>query len=206
VDEARLAAFEDMPEALRFIRSSTTRMDGLINAILKLSREGRRTLNAERIDMGALMETAASSVQHRIQELGGSITVEKPVPNIMSDRLALEQIFGNLVDNAVKYLDPARPGRIVIRGREAGARVVFEVEDNGRGIAAQDLERIFELFRRSGAQDRPGEGIGLAHVRTLARRIGGDVTVESDLGHGTVFRVVLPRRADGFTARPDAGA
>ncbi|BBK43696.1 histidine kinase [Allostella vacuolata] len=204
--EARLAAFEDLPEALRFIRSSTTRMDRLINAILKLSREGRRTLTAERIDMGAVLETAAASVQHQLQAGDGTITVEKPVPNIQSDRLAVEQVFGNLVDNAVKYLDPARPGRIVIRGREEGGRLVYEVEDNGRGIAPQDHERIFELFRRSGPQDRPGEGIGLAHVRTLARRLGGDVTVDSALGRGTIFRVILPRRADGPAARPVAAA
>ncbi|BBK36117.1 histidine kinase [Allostella sp. ATCC 35155] len=202
--EVRQAAFEDLPEALGFIRSSTTRMDRLINAILKLSREGRRSLTAERIDMGALLDAAAASVQHQLQAGDGSITVEKPVPNIQSDRLAIEQIFGNLVDNAVKYLDPARPGRIVVRGREEGARLVFEVEDNGRGVAPQDHERIFELFRRSGTQDKPGEGIGLAHVRTLARRLGGDVTLESTLGRGTVFRVILPRRADGFAARPTA--
>ncbi|BBK30949.1 phospho-acceptor domain-containing protein [Stella humosa] len=200
--EARQAAFEDLPEALRFIRSSTTRMDRLINAILKLSREGRRTLTAERIDMGTMLETAAASVQHQLQSNDGSIIVEKPVPNILSDRLAVEQIFGNLVDNAVKYLDPARPGRIVVRGREQGGQLAYEIEDNGRGIAPQDHERIFELFRRSGVQDQPGEGIGLAHVRTLARRLGGDVTVDSALGRGTVFRVILPRRADGFAAAP----
>ncbi|WP_374447124.1 CHASE3 domain-containing protein [Stella sp.] len=202
--EARQAAFEDLPEALRFIRSSTTRMDRLINAILKLSREGRRTLAAERVDMTALLDAVAAGVQHQLQAGDGAIAVEKPVPDLVSDRLAVEQIFGNLVDNAVKYLDPARPGRIVVRGRMEGARAVYEVEDNGRGIAPQDHERIFELFRRSGTQDRPGEGIGLAHVRTLARRLGGDVTVASALGRGTTFRVILPRKAAGFAAKPPA--
>ena len=204
--EARTAAFEDLPEALRFIRSSTNRMDRLINAILKLSREGRRTLAAERIDMAALLEAAAGSVQHQIQETDGSITVVKPVPNIVADRLAVEQVFGNLIDNAAKYLNPDRPGRIVLRGHEQGSRLVFEVEDNGRGIAAQDHERVFELFRRSGSQDQPGEGIGLAHVRTLARRMGGDVTIDSELGRGTIFRVVLPRRAPSFATDPDNAA
>lgn len=204
--EARTVVFDDLPEALRFIRSSTARMDRLINAILRLSREGRRTLNAEPVDMGALLESAASSIQHQVQESGGSIVVEKPMPNILADRLAVEQVFGNLVDNAVKYLEPGRPGRIVIRGHAQGSRLVFEVEDNGRGIAPQDHERIFELFRRSGTQDRPGEGIGLAHVRTLARRMGGDVTVNSELGHGTVFQVILPRKSDRFASSQDSAA
>ena len=86
----------------------------------------------------------------------------------MSDRLALEQIVGNLLDNAVKYRGAGpRAAGIQIRAHETrGQRIIVEIEDNGRGIAAQDHERVFDLFRRSGAQDTPGEGIGLAHVRT----------------------------------------
>jgi signal transduction histidine kinase len=76
---------------------------------------------------------------------------------------------------------------------EQGRRVGFEIGDNGRGVAKEDHQRIFDLFRRSGAQDRPGEGIGLAHVRALVRRLGGDITLESELGVGTTFRVSLPR-------------
>lgn len=67
------------------------------------------------------------------------------------------------------------------------------IRDNGRGIAVQDHERIFELFRRAGTQDRQGEGIGLAHVRSLVRRLGGDITVESTLGQGTAFHISLPQ-------------
>jgi signal transduction histidine kinase len=71
---------------------------------------------------------------------------------------------------------------------------VIEVEDNGRGIAAEDAERVFDLFRRAGVQDKQGEGIGLAHVRTLVRRLGGDIVMTSELGKGTTFRVMLPRK------------
>jgi signal transduction histidine kinase len=193
VREARLAIDSDMPEAIGFIRSSTGKMDNLINAILRLSREGHRALTPERIDVADLMEAAADSVRHRLSEHGGEIAVEAPLPDISSDRLALEQIFGNLVDNAVKYLDPSRPGRIVIRGRETRTGVEYQVEDNGRGIAPEDHDRVFELFRRSGAQDVAGEGIGLSHVRALVRRLGGEITLQSSLGKGTMFRVRLPK-------------
>ena len=84
------------------------------------------------------------------------------------------------------------PGEIVVRGQRHGARARFEVQDNGRGIAPQDHERIFELFRRSGPQDQRGEGIGLAHVRALAYRLGGTVTVSSELNEGATFIVDLP--------------
>ena len=105
----------------------------------------------------------------------------------------MEQIFGNLIDNAVKYLDPQRPGRIEVSGRAAGGGdAVFDVADNGRGVEARDCARIFDLFRRAGVQDRPGEGIGLAHVKALVRSLGGRIKVTSTPGRGTVFTVTLP--------------
>jgi signal transduction histidine kinase len=108
--------------------------------------------------------------------------------------MAVEQILSNLVENAIKYLSPARAGEIRIEGRHANPLVEIDVIDNGRGIAPQDHERIFELFRRSGTQDRPGEGIGLAHVRALAYRLGGTIAVESELDRGSMFRLSLPAR------------
>lgn len=117
--------------------------------------------------------------------------IQGVLPEVQSDRLALQQIVGNLLDNAIKYLDPSRRGKISISGRRHGMFASVEISDNGRGIAAGDQERIFELFRRSGRQDMPGDGVGLAHVRALARRLGGDVTVSSELGQGTTFEVKI---------------
>ncbi|WP_114945597.1 PAS domain-containing protein [Microvirga calopogonii] len=187
----REAIESDLPEAIGFIRSSTVKMDKLIGAILKLSREGRRVLAPEPIGMARMLEAQRQSVAHQLSERGAELLLE-PVPDLTSDRLAIEQIFGNLIDNAVKYLDPSRPGRIVVRGHDLGESVVYEVEDNGRGIDRKDFERIFDLFRRSGVQDQQGEGIGLAHVRALVRRLGGTISVSSRRGEGSTFTVVLP--------------
>jgi signal transduction histidine kinase len=96
------------------------------------------------------------------------------------------------MENATKYLARGRPGVISVRGKQRGTRVRFEVEDNGRGIAPDDQERVFELFRRAGAQDQPGEGIGLANVRALAYRLGGTVSLRSVLGEGSTFIIDLP--------------
>ncbi|MFO1082714.1 MAG: CHASE3 domain-containing protein [Reyranellaceae bacterium] len=194
VGEARTVANDDIPEALRFIRASTTRMDGLINAILKLSREGRRALQPETVDLAALLAQAAASLQHQLEAAGATIALPAGATVLVTDRLALEQVVGNLLDNAVKYLAKDRPGRIVVAVSRGGGRLRLDVGDNGRGIAAQDHERIFELFRRAGPQDRPGEGIGLAHVRALVRRLGGDITLTSELGRGSTFSVDLPLR------------
>jgi len=73
-----------------------------------------------------------------------------------------------------------------------GNRVILSVIDNGRGIDPRDHQRVFDLFRRSGSQDQPGEGIGLAHVRALAYRLGGTIDVQSTLGEGATFRLNLP--------------
>lgn len=193
IQEARLAASEDLPEAIGFIRSSTKKMDGLINAILKISRDGRRQLKPERIDVKALLEATGASIHHQISEGEGRIEIDIKVSAIVSDRLSLEQILGNLFDNAVKYKHPERPLVLSVRAIADGKRMVrIEVQDNGRGIAEEDHERIFELFRRSGQQNQVGEGIGLAHVRSLARNLGGEITVKSEFGHGSTFILRLP--------------
>jgi signal transduction histidine kinase len=186
-------ANQALPEAVSFIRSSTTKMDGLINAILKLSREGKRELVAEDVDLRRVFEAVLGSMKHQIDETGTTVTLSPRLPIVRSDRLSLEQIFGNLVDNALKYLQPGRPGRLKIEAEDNGSNIAIKVSDNGRGIADQDRERVFELFRRAGRQDKPGEGIGLAHVRALVRRLGGDITVRSRIGEGSEFRIVLPR-------------
>lgn len=183
---------EEWPEALGFIRTSTEKMDRLISAILHLSREGRRNFTAEPVDATAVVEAVVDANRHRLDEQGATVEVAR-LPEVETDRLAFEQVMGNLVDNAVKYLSPERPGRIVVRGRDLGRRVEYEVEDNGRGIEPRDHERIFDLFRRAGPQDQPGEGIGLAHVQTLVRRLGGTISCTSQPGAGSTFRISLPK-------------
>lgn len=196
--EARLAATEDLPEAIRFIRSSTKTMDQLIKSILQLSREGRRTLKPELVDLGQSISSAAASVQHQVQRDGGTLAIDNVVAAIEVDRLGLEQILGNLLDNAVKYRSAERPLNIVVRTRRVPrGKVAVEVQDNGRGIAAQDLSRVFEPFRRAGPLDKPGEGMGLAYVRALTRRMGGTIEVTSTLDAGSTFTVVFPQRPLG---------
>jgi signal transduction histidine kinase len=195
-EEARLAAREDLPEAIGFIRTSTQKMDRLINAILQLSRQGRRQLAPEPIDMTALVTAIGETIAHRLSDADAELVIEGTLPVIVSDRFSIDQIFSNLIDNAVKYLRSGTPGRITVRGRREGARVLFEIADNGRGIDPRDHARVFDLFRRSGAQDVAGEGIGLATVRALVFRLGGLIDVVSTLGEGATFRLSLPLTLD----------
>ena len=182
---------QDFAEALGFIKSSIAKMDRLITAILNLTREGRREFEPVRIDTRELIEGIVATVAHQAAEAQAQIRIE-PLPDIVSDRLALEQIFSNLIDNALKYVRPGMPCDIAIRGRTKLGFAIFEIADNGRGIDPKDHMRIFDLFRRAGAQDRPGQGIGLAHVRALVRRLGGTISLQSALNQGSTFTLTLP--------------
>jgi signal transduction histidine kinase len=182
---------QDFSEALGFIKSSIAKMDRLITAILNLTREGRREFEPVKIDTRELIEAIVTTVAHQAAEAEARIRVE-PLPDIVSDRLALEQIFSNLIDNALKYLKPGVPGDISVRGRTKLGFAIFEIADNGRGIDPKDHQRIFDLFRRAGTQDKPGQGIGLAHVRALVRRLGGTMSVQSELNNGSTFTITLP--------------
>ncbi len=182
---------QDFSEALEFIKLSIAKMDRLISAILDLTREGRREFEPVRIDTRELIEAIVTTVAHQAAEAKARIRIE-PMPEITGDRLALEQIFSNLIDNALKYLKPGVPGDISVRGRTKLGFAVFEITDNGRGIDPRDHQRIFDLFRRAGTQDRPGQGIGLAHVRALVRRLGGTMSVSSELDNGSTFTITLP--------------
>jgi signal transduction histidine kinase len=190
--EAKLAVQEDLPEAIGFIRTSTQKMDRLINAILRLSREGRRTISPERIELTPLGNAIVGGIRHLIDDRGAAVEIQPDMPAITSDPFALEQILSNLIENALKYLKPGRPGLIRVTARRQAGRVLITVSDNGRGIDPRDHERIFDLFRRSGSQDQPGEGIGLAHARAQAYRLGGTISVASALDEGATFTIDFP--------------
>src|ERR1044071_2586750 len=91
--EAVTAVREDLPEAIGFIRAATQKMDRLINAILKLSREGRRTLAPQTLEMAEVLGDIVGSMEHRLAEIGATVAIEQPIPDLVSDRVAIEQIF-----------------------------------------------------------------------------------------------------------------
>lgn len=186
---------QDLREAITFIRSSAAKMDGLVGAVLKLSREGRRVLQPEPVRLSDIVRASADAIRFQLSAAGGTLKSDVDDVHIVTDRLSLEGIVANLLDNAVKYRSPDRSLTIDVRARElVGERLAIEVADNGRGIAERDRERIFDLFARVGPADQPGEGVGLAYVRTIARNLGGEISVDSTPGVGTTFCVTLPNR------------
>jgi len=186
----------DVPEAVHFIGSSASRMDRMINSILSLSRMSRRQLKPELLDMDAIVRGILDSLAHQIADRRIDVAVAQ-FPPVMADKSAMEQVLGNLLDNAVKYLDPCRPGRIAVTAENGGQEIVVHVRDNGRGMAQEDIPKAFELFRRVGKHDVPGEGMGLAYVRALVRSMGGRIWCQSEQGNGTTFSFSLPQERSG---------
>jgi len=187
------AARRDFDEALWFIRSSVAKVDRLIVAILELSELARREIKTEVVDLDRMARALATDLTHRTDRPGIRLSVGK-LPSIVGDRAALEQILTHLLDNAAKYLRDDLPGHIRIGAAETNAGMIeIAVADNGRGIAREDQGPIFDLFRRAGLQTQPGEGVGLAVVRTLVRRLGGSIRVESEIGRGSTFTIALPK-------------
>lgn len=183
----------DLPEALGFILAGCTQMDRLTGAVLQLSRMGRREFSVEPVDIRTIVEEHLQSLAFQLDERGVTVKVGD-LPTVVADRLALHQIFGNLLSNAVKYLSRERPGVIEVTANGADGHLVFQVRDNGRGIADHDIPKVFEIFQRLGETEIPGEGMGLAYVQTLVRRIGGHIWCESELGKGSTFCFSVPHR------------
>lgn len=197
--EVAVALHEDIPEALEFIANSVSRMDSFINAILILSRLGRQELKPERIDMQELVQKTLETLAHQIKAKGIEVIIS-PLPTVVADRTAMEQVMGNILGNAVKYKDPERPLRIEVKGWKENGETVIAISDTGRGIAQEDMHKVFAPFRRAGKQDTPGEGMGLAYVQTIVRRHGGRIWCESELGKGTTFTFTIPELTkDGKT-------
>lgn len=183
---------EDIPEAVRFIRTSAAKMDALLAGLLHLSRSGRAALIIEPVDMNRLVSQVVDSVEFQIREAGVTLDIQE-LPPCQGDAVQVTQVFSNLLDNALKYLDPQRPGHIRIMGRTGKGHLVdYSVEDNGIGIDKAYFDKIFDIFHRLDPSRGDGEGLGLTIVKRIAGRLGGSVRVESGTDSGARFVVTLP--------------
>ena len=115
------------------------------------------------------------------------------LPTCQGDEMQINQVFSNLLDNALKYLAPNRRGVIRVCGQEEPDRVVYSIEDNGIGIAAQHQDSIYKVFHRLDPQRGTGEGLGLTIVRRILDRHGGKIWLESEVNEGSRFYLSLPK-------------
>ncbi len=191
----------EMGESIHFIQSAVSRLSGIIDALLRLSRAGRVEYSLQEVNVTATVQRIIDAMKGTIQERKAQIRVGE-LPTAWGDPTAVEQIFANLIGNALNYLDPDRPGQIEIGsispestdGDEPSADPMrtYYVRDNGLGIDESYLPKIFTAFQRLHKDRASGEGIGLALVRRMIERLEGKVWVESTVHVGSTFYVQLP--------------
>lgn len=181
-----------IPRALSFIAKSVEKMDSLLAGLLRLARLGSEAITITPIDMKRLVESVVADHAWRIQK--GTVVVEVgELPYCMGDQVQINQVFSNLLDNALKYRNPGRTPRIRVSGERKGRCIIYCVEDNGIGIPPEQQKRIWEIFHRLDPQGEvAGEGLGLTVVQRILGRNHGTIRVESEPDRWSRFYVTLP--------------
>lgn len=177
-------------ESLGYIERASGRLLTMTNSLLELGRLGRYELTPEPLSLPDLVADILAGYAMQIREKG--ITVSTDVcRELIADRRAVSRIISNLLDNAVKFAPPEH-GEIRVRASCEAGFCRISVADNGPGLEPKTAEAVFEPFRRGVDAAIPGEGMGLAIVRSLARRLGGDVSLRTETGNGAKFTVEVP--------------
>lgn len=182
---------ENADKYIHYAVDGALRMQTLIQDLLAFSRAGRRSESLQQTDCNSVMEVALDNLQAAIEESRAQI-FHHDLPAVVADRSQLIQLFQNLIGNGIKFRG-CEPPRIEVSATRHGEEWIFSVADNGIGIASEDSETIFVIFKRlhTGAE-YPGSGIGLAICKKIVERHGGRIWVESQPGQGATFKFTLP--------------
>lgn len=179
-------------EYLTLMKNRASRMDALIDGILEYSRVGRINETHVAVDLNVLV---AETVQMLAPPPEVTVTVEDTLPTVVGERTRLQQLFQNLISNAIKHRDKPE-GRIRVAAADAGDFWQLSVADNGPGIEPRHHERVFQLFQVLTPRDqKESTGVGLALVKKIVELYGGRVWIESRPGEGSTFLFTLPKAA-----------
>jgi PAS domain S-box-containing protein len=181
---------------LGIVQGAASRLSALIDDLLTLANVRDLSATVAAVPLRPVVEAAIARFQGIIAERRVHVEIEGELPPVMGHASWLEEVFANLVENAIRYIGAENPDpRIRISARRQDSLVRVEVQDNGIGIAPDHQNHLFEAFYRVDRFDKAGTGLGLAIVQSVATRLGGAVGVESEPGAGSTFWFTLPAPA-----------
>jgi len=189
---------EEGTRHLKMIDSRVRRLSALVDGILAYSRAGRASAERRPVDLDALVK---SVIDLLAPPRHISVRIETPLPTVLIESAKAQQVFQNLISNAIKFMDkPA--GRVRVSCASDGDHWRFKVEDNGPGIESRHFPKIFQLFQTLAPRDRiEGTGVGLALVKKIIDLEGGAIGVASVVGEGSTFEFTLPQGSGGAAKR-----
>jgi signal transduction histidine kinase len=185
-------------ETMTSIEDSGRLMSRMIDQLLMLAKLRHEDAAPVFVDTRSAIERVLQRFDHLIESSGVKVEVAPDLPPTHGQEQWIEEIFANLISNAIKYMGQDNPHPTVyVRGKPEGSTVRYEIEDTGMGIKPEDLSRLFQTFSRlhvdSGIE---GTGLGLSIVLRIIRKLNGDIGVESTYGKGTTFWLRLPAAPD----------
>lgn len=180
---------DSVAEPLRDGIRSVEKLNRMIQRLLDFSRAARAAYSFEKVDLQKLVQGVVRAVGYQLNKRGIRIELGD-LPSITGDRMQLEAVFGNLVDNSIKYMNE-RGDRSIEIGCQRDEEPIFYVRDSGIGMTPDEVQRAFIPFQRFNPDAAPGDGIGLPHVLKIIERHGGRIWCESEKGVGTTFYFTL---------------
>ncbi|MFY8134587.1 MAG: sensor histidine kinase, partial [Aquimonas sp.] len=192
---------ERAADYIQRMRSAAARMQILINDLLAYSRVSRNAHQPQRVSLSRILAEVLADLESRI-EASGAVVEAGLLPEVEADPTQMRQLLQNLLGNALKFAAPGRAPRVKISAHRRGGRIRLVVEDNGIGFDNKYQERIFAPFQRlHGRSEYEGSGIGLAIVRKIVERHGGQIRAEGRMGEGARFELDLPDSGGLSSAR-----
>ena len=184
-------------EYMKFIVSSSSNMNDLINALLDYSRVNNTKINFEKINLGQIVSEVIMGLDATINEKKAVVNLEDLPAEIVADQTKIKQVFQNLISNALKFSKPNTTPEVSIGAIERGAEWIFWVKDNGIGISPEFHQKIFALFKRlHSIEDYDGVGIGLALCKKITEQHNGRIWVDSKVDQGTTFYFSILKQGD----------
>jgi signal transduction histidine kinase len=178
---------------VRTMGVSALKMDQIISSLLLLATLRNAAESITEVKMEPVARAAAERFREQIDQRGIVVDIMPDLPSALGHGPWLEEVFANLIDNAIKYIGKQNQApRITIKGFTQDGMVRYEVQDNGLGIRPQDRDRLFEMFSRFHKAEGRGLGLGLSIIKRIVTKLNGTLGVDSVHGEGSTFWFTLP--------------